>query len=175
MSWAPYVDGYLAKHYLNDTDFLEAPCVDGGILGNDGTVWAATSNLALQKGLKIKVDKDDGSSEDVTINEFDNLKDCMENGGLVTKKGGVYINKVKYVAIDKTTFGEANEFVQYFKTKDGGASIGRTKKGNYVIGIWTSHANSYPNGDKKKPQKQDAYHCNIAVEKLSSFLSENGY
>jgi hypothetical protein len=178
MSWSDYITGFMARCQTKDDEYVLNPCYASAIIGSDGTVWASTENFKLEAALKCKADTEEGLTIDVTVNEWANLSDCVKNQGVTKKVGGVHINGEKYVAINNTTYGEhANEFVQYFKKyPDGGASVGMTKLGNFIIGLWCSkNTITHQGGEKEKTENQNAYYCNLAAEKLSKCLSDYGY
>lgn len=185
MSWSNWCENFLLKHSKLDengavSEWWDNACVHAAIVGKDGTTWAASSGFSLRKGETITVDTDDGGSEKVVINEFDNLKDCLDNKGRVTKKGGVYLNGEKYVATSSVEYDkrdpsnpDPNILIVYLKKNKGGAAIGKTIEGNFIIGVWSSEAEIYHKSDKSTAVPATNYHCNAAVEMVCDYLNKH--
>lgn len=173
-SWGAFIQNYLINNVHGDTTIYGA-CNAGALIGADGTVWASTEGFKLQAATKIKVALDDGSSEETTINEFEHIKDAVENKGDTTKmkKGGVHFLGQKWVVLDGFT-GE-DYYTQYFRKEGGGAAVTRTSKGNFIIGTWDATKEATTLKDKvQKKVKQSVGFCNNAVDDLSKVLVSNG-
>lgn len=173
-SWGQFIDGYLINNVRGETTITGA-CESAALVGGDGTVWAATQGFSLNASATITVSKDDGSSEQVNINEFDHIKDAITHKGDTQKmkKGGVHFNGSKQVVTDG--FLGEGYYTQYFKNPNGGAAVTQTGAGNYIIATWNSgkDASVTKDGHTKKV-KQSVGFCNNAVDDLSKVLVQSG-
>jgi len=174
-SWGAFISNYLVNNVHGDTTIYGA-CEAGALIGADGTVWASTEGFALKADSKISVGKEDGSTETVSINEFDHIVDAIKHRGntQLMKKGGVHFLGSKWVVLDGYT-GE-DYYTQYFKREGGaGAAITQTAKGNFVVGTWSSSKDckTVKNGVEKNV-KQAVGFCNNAVDDLSKVLVQSG-
>jgi hypothetical protein len=167
MSWQDYVNNYLVNNTDQNSGKTAVNVVEhGAIIGNtDGTVWAATPGFTLEV-YSATVEKEDGTSENVEINEFANLLDAFNNGGKTTKKGGIRIHKEKYFIVISDT--EKN--VMYLKKSGGGAAIAKSNLG-FVIGTFSSKLKTKNYHGAEEPQNPGM--VNRAVEELQTFLKEN--
>lgn len=173
-SWGAFVTNYLINNVHGDTTIYGA-CNAGALIGGDGTVWAATEGFKLNDKAKIKVAKDDGSTEETSINEFEHISDAITNKGDTTKmkKGGVHFLGHKWIVLDG--FSGEDYYTQYFKRDGGGAAISKTAKGNYIFGTWDAAQDAVTMKDgKQKKVKQSVGFCNNAVDDLSKVLVQNG-
>lgn len=173
-SWGKFIDNYLITSVVGPTTIVGA-CHQAALIGGDGTIWAATQGFSLNASAKVDVAKDDGSSEQVTINEFDHIKDAVEKKGDASKmkKGGVHFGGSKFIVTDG--YQGEGYYTQYFKSSTGGAAITKTDSGNYVIATWDSSKPSSVSKDgHTKNTKQTVGNCNNAVEELSKVLVQSG-
>mmetsp|Transcript_33187 Transcript_33187/g.34489 ORF Transcript_33187/g.34489 Transcript_33187/m.34489 type:complete len:177 (-) Transcript_33187:80-610(-) len=173
-SWGKILENYIVNNVHGDTTIYGA-CEAGALIGADGTVWAATQGFALNPSSKIKVAKEDGTSEETTINELDHIKDAITNQGDTQKmkKGGVHFLGTKWVVLDG--YQGEDYRTQYFRKEGGGAAITMTSKGNLVLGTWTqtTKAISVKDGVQKEV-KQSVGFCNNAVDDLSKVVVGSG-
>jgi len=173
-SWGQFINAYLINNVRGDTTITGA-CHSAALVGGDGTIWAATEGFSFNSNSKVKVAKDDGSYEEISINEFDHIKDAIEHKGDTSKmkKGGVHFGGNKFIVTDG--FQGEDYYTQYFKESEGGAAVTKTKAGNYIIGTWKASAdcNITKNGASKKV-KQSVGFCNNAVDDLSKVLVQSG-
>jgi hypothetical protein len=167
MSWADYVTGYL----VNFTDQSNGKSAfniseNGALIGNqDGTVWASTQGFTMGT-YKCEVDKDDGSTESVNVNEFENLLDAFNNSGVSTKKGGIRINNEKYFIVSF----DAERGVMYLKKSGGGAAVAKSNLA-FVISTFSSKKKLKNFNNVDEPQNPGM--TNRVVEELQKFLLEN--
>ena len=174
MSWNDYVSGYLIN-YVSGSTTVTGACEHGALVGQDGTIWAATEGFKINPKSQVDVSKEDGTSEKISINEFDHVKDALKHKGATNKmkKGGVHLLGQKLVA----TNGNEGEgyYTQYFKTPDGGYAISETSKGNFIIAKWNqSKKCTVVHDGKSKEEKQSPGNCNNAVDNLSKVLVAAG-
>lgn len=170
-SWGKFIDGYLINNVKGDTTISKA-CDHAALIGNEGTVWAATQGFELNEASQIEVAKEDGSKETITINELDNILDCLLNKGLCSLPGGVHFLGTKWVSTDG--FSGEGYYTQYFKNQDGGAAITRTNKGNLILATWNSAKEAIVTKEGQiRKVKQSVGYCNNAVDDLSKVLVEN--
>lgn len=173
-SWGAFIQNYLVNNVHGETTVYGA-CEHGALVGVDGTVWASTDGFKLNSSSSVEVAKDDGSTESVTINEFDHIIDAVSNKGDTRKmkKGGVHFMGSKWVVLDGYV-GEGY-YTQYFKKAEGGAAVTVTEKGNVIIGTFNSGAKAVLLKDgKQKDVKQSVGYCNSAVDDLSKVLVQSG-
>jgi hypothetical protein len=171
MSWNDYVNAYLVnyvdqqhgKAYLNC-------CEQGGILSNtDGTMWAASTGFTLQK-YPIEIEKEDGSGkEKIEVDEFKNLVNAFDNNGVSTAKGGIHINKEKYLIVSYN----ADKKIMYLKKAGGGGAVGKSGKAFSIATFSTSKKLTVKAGNNTTEQNQNPGICNTGVEKLQDFLLAN--
>lgn len=167
MSWADYVTGYL----VNFTDTMTGKAAyniseSAAIVGNqDGTVWASTQGFSLGT-YKVEVDKDDGSTETVNVNEFENLLDAFNNSGITSKKGGIRINNEKYFSVSF----DGERGVLYLKKSGGGAAVAKSNLA-FVISTFSSKSKLRNFNNVDEPQNPGM--TNRVVEELQKFLQEN--
>lgn len=167
MSWQDYVNSYL----VNFTDVHTGQtasnvCEHGAIIGNtDGTVWASTPNFTLQS-YTAEVEKDDGTTQQVTIEEFANLLDAFNNKGATSKAGGIRIAKEKYFIVSF----DSERGVMYLKKSGGGACVAKSNLG-FVIGTFASKLKAKNFHGTEEPQNPGL--TNRACEELQKFLLEN--
>ena len=172
-SWGAFITNYLVNSVQGDTTVYGA-CETGALVGKDGGIWASTEGFKLDAATKVKVAKDDGSSEEITINEFDHVMDAIANKGDTTKmkKGGVHFMGRKWIVLDG--FQGEGYYTQYFKRDGGGAAISLTDNGNLIVGTWSAETKCVTmKGEVKKDVKQSVGFCNNAVDNLSKVLVEN--
>ncbi len=173
-SWGAFIQNYLVNNVHGETTVYGA-CEHGALLGPDGTVWASTEGFKLNSSSSVEVAKDDGSSEKITINEFDHIVDAVKNKGDTTKmkKGGVHFMGAKWVVLDG--YQGEDYYTQYFRKNGGGAAITITAKGNIVIGSFNLEAKAVLLKDgNQKEIKQSVGNCNNAVDDLSKVLVQSG-
>jgi hypothetical protein len=173
-SWGKFIDNYLITSVVGNTTVVGA-CDHGALIGGDGTIWAATQGFSLNASSKVDVAKDDGTTEKITINEFEHIKDAVVNKGdaLKMKKGGVHFGGHKFIVTDG--FQGEGYYTQYFKSNEGGAAVTLTIAGNYIIGTWNSSKNASVTKDgNTKNTKQSVGFCNNAVDELSKVLVQSG-
>jgi hypothetical protein len=167
MSWQDYIDNFLVN-FCDQNKGVSASnvCETGAICGNqDGTIWASTPGFQLKTDT-VDVDTDDGSTEKVTLSEFNNLVNVFENKGRSTAKGGVRINGEKYFVV---SFDEENNIV-YLKKSGGGAAVAKSNLG-FVIGTFSSSKKLKNFHDNEEPQNPGM--TNRVVEELQKFLVNN--
>lgn len=173
-TWGKFIENYLITSVNGNTTVVGASD-KAALIGGDGTVWAATSGFSLNSNNAVDVAKEDGTTEKVTINEFEHIKDAVDKKGDVSKmkKGGVHFGGQKYVVTDG--FEGEGYYTQYFKsTNSGGAAITRTENGNYVIATYdTSKEATIIKDDNTKKTKQSVGFCNNAVDNLSKVLVQS--
>lgn len=171
-TWGAYIQNYLVNNVHGEVTIYNA-CDAGALIGSDGTVWASTEGFALKADSKIKVKKEDDTTEEVSINEFDHIKDAIAHKGNTQKmkKGGVHFLGHKWVVLDG--FSGEGYYTQYFRKEGGagGAAITLTDKGNYIVGTFNAEkeAITLKDGAQKKV-KQSVGFCNNAVDDLSKVL-----
>ena len=173
-SWGAFIQNYLVNNVHGETTIYNA-CESGALFGPDGTIWASTEGFKFNPASKVTVSKDDGTTEEITINEFDHLKDAIEKNGDTTKmkRGGVHFMGIKWVVLDG--FKGEGYYTQYFKRDGGGAAVTRTDNGNYCLGTWNAQVKAVTaKGDDKKEVKQSVGFCNNAVDDLSKVLAQSG-
>ena len=168
MSWQDYVDGYLVNWVDTNADnkAYTNVCEHGALVGNtDGTVWAKTGKFGFGV-FQVQVDKEDGSGTvTVEVNEFENLRDAMDNQGTTSNKGGLRINNEKYFMVNFD--GDRN--VMYLKKAGGGACVAKSGLA-YIIGTFNTSLKTSVNG---KEVQQNPGTCNLVTEKLQEFLVSN--
>jgi hypothetical protein len=172
-SWGKFIESYLITSVNGSTTVVGA-CDQAALVGGDGTVWAATSGFNLDASKEVEVSKEDGTTEKIKVNEFDNIKDAVEKKGDASKmkKGGVHLLGNKYVVTDG--FEGEGYYTQYFKSTNGGAAVTKTGAGNYIIGTYdTSKKASVTKDDNTKEAKQSVGFCNNAVDNLSKVLVQS--
>ncbi len=173
-SWGQFINAYLINNVRGDTTITGA-CHAAALVGGDGTVWASTDGFALKTNSSVQVAKEDGSNENISINEFDHIKDAIQHKGdtLKMKKGGVHFLGQKWVVTDG--FQGEGYYTQYFKSSNGGAAVTLTTGGNFIIATWeaSKDATVTKNGTAKKV-KQSVGFCNNAVDDLSKVLVQSG-
>lgn len=173
-SWGKFIESYLITSVNGNTTVVGA-CDKAALVGGDGTIWAATSGFSFNSSNEVEVAKEDGSSEKVKVNEFEHIKDAVENKGDVSKmkKGGVHFGGHKYVVTDG--YNGEGYYTQYFKTSNGGAAITKTDAGNYIIATYdTSKKSSVTKDTDTKEASQSVGFCNNAVDNLSKVLVQSG-
>ena len=173
-SWGSFINGYLVNNVHGDTTICGA--VDAAALvGADGTVWAATHGFELKTSSKIHVGKEDGTTEEIHIDERAHLLDAIQHKGDVTKmkRGGVHFNNKKFL-VTGSNEGEGY-YTQYFKSDNGGAAVTLTGAGNLIIATWNAEKDASVTKDgKTKQTKQSVGFCNNAVDDLSKVLVQSG-
>ena len=171
--WAGFVQNYLVNNVHGDTTIYNA-CEHGAIIGPDGTVWASTQGFELKTNTKIKVAKEDGSEEEITISsELDHIVDAVKNEGDTKKmkKGGVHFLGKKWVVLDG--FSGEGYRTQYFRREGGGAAATVTDKNVTVIATWAAENKAVTlKGDVQKEVKQCVGFCNNAVDDLSKVVAQ---
>ena len=173
MSWGQFIEGYLINNVHGETTITNA-CESAALVGSDGTIWASTQGFVLNPSSKVDVSKEDGSKEQITINEFDHIKDAVDNKGDVSKmkKGGVHLLGRKYFATDG--FQGEGYYTQYLKSPEGGAAVTKTQAGNFVVATWNASKESTVTKDgNSKKVKQTVGFCNNAVDDLSKVLVQS--
>lgn len=167
MSWQDYINNFL----VNFTDANKGVsasnvCESGAIIGNqDGTIWASTPGFEL-KTSTVEVDKDDGTTEQVSLVEFNNLVDCFNNKGRSNAKGGIRINGEKYFVVSY----DDDSTILYLKKSGGGAAVAKSNLG-FVIGIFSSSKKLTNFHGNEEPQNPGM--TNRVVEELQRFLISN--
>jgi hypothetical protein len=167
MSWQDYVTGYL-QNYTDPNNGKTASnvCEHGAIVGNqDGVVWASTPGFSFET-YQVELEKDDGTTEKVEVNEFANLLDAFNNAGSTSKKGGIRIHKEKYFIVSY----DSEKGVMYLKKNGGGAAVAKSAQG-FVIGTWNGKLKTKNFTGVDEPQNPGA--TNRSVEDLQKFLVEN--
>ena len=170
-NWAPLLQNYLINNVHGDTTIYNA-CEYAAIIGEDGTAWAATEGFEFNTANKIKVNKEDGSTEEVTVNEFEHLKDAIAHRGDTgkMKKGGVHFLGHKWITLDG--FQVEEYFTQYFKRNGGGCAVTMCDTGRIVMGTWNAEKKAITlKGDVQKDVKQSVGFCNNAVDDLSKVIA----
>lgn len=162
MSWQDYVTNYLVNTQNGETNAAE----HAAIVGNqDGAVWAKSDKFEL-KNSSVALEKDDGTTENVTVNEFANLKDAFDNKGATNNKGGVRLNGEKYYIV---SFDEDRN-VMYLKKNGGGAAVAKSNLG-FVISTFNSKSLLKDKSGTEAPQNPGV--TNSSVESLQTFLTAN--
>ena len=172
-SWGKFIESYLITSVVGPTTVVGA-CDQAALVGGDGTVWAATDKFSLNPNKEVDVAKEDGSSEKVSINEFEHIKDAIANKGntSVMKKGGVHLLGQKFIVTDG--FEGEGYYTQYFKSSTGGAAVTRTQAGNYIMATYDSSKSASVTKDgATKNTKQNVGYCNNAVDELSKVLVQS--
>jgi hypothetical protein len=150
---------------------------------NDGgAVWVSTDGFKFNSALSVEVAKEDGSSEKVTINEFNNLLSAIAARGDPSKmaKGGVYFMGHKWVVIDG--FEGTGYYTQYLKREGGGAAVTLTNNGTVALVTFDKSKDMrvLKQGDdekafaERKPMKQAVGYVNQGIDGLSKYLIEAG-
>ena len=173
-SWGKFIESYLITSVVGPTTVVGA-CDQAALIGGDGTVWAATQGFALESAKEVSVGKEDVSTENIKIDEFEHIKDAILHKGDVSKmkKGGVHFGGLKYVVTDGYT-GEGY-YTQYFKSSNGGAAVTVTSAGNYIIATYdTSKPATVVKDSVTKSTKQSVGYCNNAIDELSKVLVQSG-
>lgn len=167
MSWQDYVNNYLVNYVdANSGKTASNVCEHGAIIGNtDGTVWASTPGFTLQT-YTTEVEKDDGTTANVEINEFTNLLDAFNNQGTTSKVGGIRIHKEKYFSVSF----DGEKGVLYLKKNGGGACVAKSNLG-FVIGTYSSKLKLKNLNGAEEPQNPGM--TNRACEDLQKFLTDN--
>jgi hypothetical protein len=168
MSWQDYINEYLVN-FTDSNKGVSASnvCEAGALVGNqDGTIWASTPGFNLGSE-EVEIEKEDGSGTyKTTINEFTNLADAFNNGGVSKAVGGIRINKEKYFVVSY----DADKSILYLKKAGGGAAIGKSNLA-FAIGIFNSSKKLKNFHGADEPQNPGM--TNRVVEELLSFLTSN--
>lgn len=172
-TWADFVTGYLVNS-VQGKKTLSNCCEHGAIVGADGTLWAGTSGFNLNRSSKVRCSNEEGDDQYITIDEFANLAEVLNGNLSVDKKGGVHIMGKKYVAIDSFPVLDVCK-VQIFKSENGGAAVGKTSQGNYVIATFSiNNTLEVTEGGKTEQKKQVGGFLNNAVTNLVTVLHQSG-
>ena len=171
MSWADYVNAYLVNYVdqTNGKTYLNAS-QHGAIVSNaDGAVWAASKDFTLSK-YAIDVEKEDGTGTlKIEIDEFTNLKNAFDNNGVSTAKGGIRINKEKFLIVSY----DSDKKIMYLKKNGGGAAIAKSNLAFSIAVFSTSLQLTLKVGTTETKQNQNPGITNLGVEKLVDFLVAN--
>jgi hypothetical protein len=167
MSWNDYINNYLVNNQDVSTQKVAYNILENAaIVGSgDGTIWASTPDFTFGTH-NVEVEKDDGTSETVSVNEFENLVDAFNNKGVCSKKGGIRINKEKYYVASS----DDDKNVLYLKKNGGGAAVAKSGLA-FIIGIYASKNKLKNYNGIEEPQSPGM--TNRVVENLQSFLLEN--
>lgn len=114
----------------------------------------------------LAIEREDGSTQNVEINEFQNLLDAFSNQGKTTRAGGVRINQEKYLVVN---FDE-DRAVMYLRKKDGGACVARSNT-TFVIGTFRDSEKLRSFHGVEEPQSFSM--LTLGCESLQTFLTQN--
>mmetsp|Transcript_8256 Transcript_8256/g.31047 ORF Transcript_8256/g.31047 Transcript_8256/m.31047 type:complete len:157 (-) Transcript_8256:296-766(-) len=155
MSWDAYVT----------TQLLETGAVaEGAILGEDGTLWAASSGLDVATPYTVNVTQEDGSEQPTEVLECSLIADYARSGE--RPAAGLRIGKSKYLA-GRAATDQDTGILQYNVVSlgggagKGGATICKTATA-VIIGVW------------REAEGQNQADCGLTVFKLAAYLAANG-
>ena len=150
-AWQPYI-----QKLLNTTEVAEAAIL--GITGTGLKLYTSSPTFEL-KSRPQPIHDQDGNEVTVDIDELSVLQDVLNNGAGSKYNGGIWLNGQKYTLVS----WDEESGVGYFKCRDGGAVIKKTKT---CIIIGTFDSGKFPN--------QTGGKLNIVVEKLGDdFIKVN--
>lgn len=167
MSWNDYITGYLQSHTDQHNGKTATNVVEhAAMVGNtDGTVWASTTGFSFGS-YSVDIEKEDGSTSKVEVNEFANLLDAFNNKGATSSLAGIRINGEKYFSVSF----DADRNVLYLKKSGGGAAVAKSGQA-FVIATYNSKLKCKNHNGVEEPQNPGL--VNGAVEDLQKFLNEN--
>mmetsp|Transcript_61221 Transcript_61221/g.70149 ORF Transcript_61221/g.70149 Transcript_61221/m.70149 type:complete len:167 (+) Transcript_61221:110-610(+) len=163
MSWQPYVDTQLMQKH-GKTGSTTNVSEHAAIYGHNGTLWAASPGFSLATR-EVEVATEEGGSEQITMNEFENMANTFQNNGVCSKKGGLRINGVKCFLVRYDPMMK----VAYLKKSQGGAAIAKTNR-TFIVATFNQEKEATLPDGKKVPQNPGL--TNTCVENLAIALTD---
>ena len=164
--WGEQLAAYVINH-TDETGVKKGLCTGAALYGQDGTAWAATDNFSLSTARKVKTVNDQLEEVESTVNEFNNLKTCLDTKGKSSGTGGVFINGVKYQVLDGVA--QDDYYLQFLKCNGGGAVALKNNKGAICLATWQANVKyTWTHDGKSDAKPQNTPDLAQAVENFQT-------
>ena len=134
------------------------------IYGNDGTLWASSSDWPGFSEYDFEMETEDGSKQTIKINEF-NCAMQVSSGRRMPTAAGVRMLNSKFIM---TTYDAETQSASCTRLGGGGATVCKFKNG-FLLSIWDKNAIMTNN------MNQNAGDSGMMCEKVAKLLKDAGY